>query len=543
MNTSTLTTRARKNEGVVFTPGNHALAMVTEALYCRLNADIPHLDRNSFDVFIMGNAPLDVGRALVRFLLNYIYLDPAVGEGIFLRTLRERIKSLAGQYDIPVPERWLSSNVFGYDLDPDMVRKCRASFAEPPRLFVGDYLLARKKIKPDIIIANPPYIRQELLRGDYKTFLRDHLQSRWRDLAISARADLYVYFLLKAAKDLNVKGTLTFIIPNSWMDNDYGQAVRDLFRRHFQVYSIAESDQRHFEADINTVIVSAVKKPPVPRAEIYLSREGSRRFITQQELEQMDLGWYGSLFRCPDWLLAELKSNQKLLPLGKVFRVMTGIITGDNRRYYRSEGVNETYQPAIKSPREAATIVFDAKDAGSWVKVKNTPYHIRRAPLLWTDLRGGRHLVVWNRDNIPFEHTFYGLIPHSCRDLRTLALLLNSSWVWLMVEIFGRKGLGGGAVRMVKRDLLKIPLPDPRELAFPENLDTLLHRPIESWQTELIRPDRTILDAIVFESLDLKRRYNECMDLLRSLMALRARKAGPIGGAPAKTSKSTGPKK
>ncbi|NOZ03204.1 MAG: hypothetical protein GXO92_01155 [FCB group bacterium] len=534
-----LTQRARENEGVVFTPDNHALVMVTEALYCRLHADIPHLDRNSYDIFIMGNAPLDVGRALVRFLLEYIYLDPAVGEGIFLRTLWERIKCLAGRYDVSIPEKWLSSNVFGYDISSDMVRKCRSRFSEPPRLKVGDYLLAKNAIVPDIIIANPPYIRQELLRGDYKAMVREHFQNRWEDLAISARADLYVYFLLKAAQDLNPKGAMTFIIPNSWMDNDYGQAVRDLFRHHLQVYSIAESDQRHFKADINTVIVSAVNKPPAPQTEIYLSRGESRRFITQRELEEMDLGWYGSLFRCPAWLLSELKSNKNLLPLGKIFQVKTGIITGDNHSYYQTENLDGTYHPAIRSPREAAEIAFDAKDAGSWVKVENVPYQIRRAPLLWTDLRGGRHLVVWNRDNLPFEHTFYGLTPHSHGDIKALALLLNSSWVWLMVEIFGRKGLGGGAIRMVKKDLMKIHLPDPEGLEFPESVETLLRRPIGSWQTELRQPDRISLDAVVFEALSLRHRYDECMDLLRSLMALRARKAGPIGEASPKTSEST----
>ena len=517
---SYLTARARPDEGVVFTAGPEALTMVREAIYQRLKGEFAPFNRALFTDFYAGRADPAGAGDIFKALQNYTYFDPAIGKGVFLQVLYQELTEWQSRYDLPVSAR-IDRNIRGMDLDQSMIQYCNASLSFHPALVCADFITTEYAIRPDIIIANPPYIRQELLRRDYKKLLVESARQDWPELNISARSDLYVYFILKAARILADNGVMTFIVPNGWLDNDFGESLRKLFKTTMQLLSIHEfTAERHFAAAVNTVILTVIKKPVVATDRIELHSDNRGYSVSQRELAQMNLGWYGSFFRCPDWLRAVLNSNRSLLPLGDQLTIQTGIITGDNRQYYFHQKTDNTV-PAIRSPREATAIEFRRSDAATWLRISAIPFKIRRAPLLWVDLRGGRHLVVWNRDDLPFEHTFYGLIPQNDNNVLKWALLLNTSWVWLMVELFGRKSLGGGAIRLVKCDLRKLPMPKIDALDFADFDKGFLSRPIGNWRAELKQRDRQALDRVVFRSLGLEDSYLDCMKLIAQLMEQR----------------------
>ncbi|WP_289086001.1 hypothetical protein, partial [uncultured Sulfitobacter sp.] len=91
--------------------------------------------------------------------------------------------------------------------------------------------------------------------------------------------------------------------------------------------------------------------------------------------------------------------------MSDMFSVHSGIITGDKQAYYNKNKIDGSL-PAIRSPKETSPILFTQSNVHTWIQKNGADFKIRKAPLLWTDLRGGRHVVVWNRDNLPFEHTF-----------------------------------------------------------------------------------------------------------------------------------------
>ncbi|HDS11829.1 MAG TPA: hypothetical protein ENN77_02885, partial [Candidatus Wirthbacteria bacterium] len=88
----------------------------------------------------------------------------------------------------------------------------------------------------DIVIGNPPYVRQESIADpdgkiktpkDYKDKLREMVHGDYpkqfaNPKAIDAKSDLYAYFYLRALRLLNPGGLLTFICSNSWLDVGYG---------------------------------------------------------------------------------------------------------------------------------------------------------------------------------------------------------------------------------------------------------------------------------------------------------------------------------
>lgn len=71
----------------------------------------------------------------------------------------------------------------------------------------------------DIVIANPPYVRQEQLKE-----MKPALKSRF--LVYAGTADIYTYFFEAGLNILRPNGILTFITSNKYMRANYGQNLR-----------------------------------------------------------------------------------------------------------------------------------------------------------------------------------------------------------------------------------------------------------------------------------------------------------------------------
>jgi hypothetical protein len=124
----------------------------------------------------------------------------------------------------------------------------------------------------DIVIGNPPYVRQERIRDYLERFSRREYLNRLNEGLhaiyptfmgrigkISGRADYYVYFYLHALSLLADRGTFCFITSNSWLDVDFGKDLQAFFILHGDLKMIIDNRaKRSFsQADVNTVIVLA----------------------------------------------------------------------------------------------------------------------------------------------------------------------------------------------------------------------------------------------------------------------------------------------
>ncbi len=84
----------------------------------------------------------------------------------------------------------------------------------------------------DVVIGNPPYIRQEEFSG-----IKPYLQSQFETYA--GTADLYVYFVERGLRILRQKGEFIYILPNKWMRASYGKALRKWVKT-FTIRSIVD---------------------------------------------------------------------------------------------------------------------------------------------------------------------------------------------------------------------------------------------------------------------------------------------------------------
>src|SRR5207247_3664047 len=100
----------------------------------------------------------------------------------------------------------------------------------------------------DIVIGNPPYVRQEALgpaarkaalrRAVYRRFPAFFGYDAARDRAarpLAARSDLYLYFYFLGYGLLAPGGTLCFLTSNAWLDTGYGAPLRAFLAAESQV--------------------------------------------------------------------------------------------------------------------------------------------------------------------------------------------------------------------------------------------------------------------------------------------------------------------
>ncbi len=121
----------------------------------------------------------------------------------------------------------------------------------------------------DIIIGNPPYVRQEdiadpdqnLEPKEYKKALQEMVRMDFpkhfiAKMKIDGKSDLYTYFYIRSLHLLNPNGIHVFICSNSWLDVGYGTWLQYFLLKNVPVHFIIDNHARRSFAssDVNTVI-------------------------------------------------------------------------------------------------------------------------------------------------------------------------------------------------------------------------------------------------------------------------------------------------
>lgn len=110
----------------------------------------------------------------------------------------------------------------------------------------------------DVILGNPPYVRQEWISA-YK----DHLGKAYQ--SYHGMADLYVYFIERAIRNLKPGGRLGFIVANKWMRSAYGENLRKLLARDVQLNRIVDFGHAPIFPDADTfpcILILSKSEPP-----------------------------------------------------------------------------------------------------------------------------------------------------------------------------------------------------------------------------------------------------------------------------------------
>lgn len=208
----------------------------------------------------------------------------------------------------------------------------------------------------DVVIGNPPYVRQELL-SDFKPYFQKAYK------VYHGMADLYSYFFERGIGLLNNRGLFGIIVANKWMRANYGEPLRKWLKDQpikqivdfgdLPVFQTATTYPCIFiagkEETKQPIEVTNVKTLDFRSLAQYVDE--NKTFSNQSALD--DSGW--NLGSETEQLLLK-KLQQVGMPLseyvkGKIFR---GVLTGLNEAFVIDE---ETKDRLIKEDGKSAEII------------------------------------------------------------------------------------------------------------------------------------------------------------------------------------------
>ncbi|WP_198808519.1 Eco57I restriction-modification methylase domain-containing protein [Leptolyngbya sp. BL0902] len=428
----------RKTQGVYYTPAFITQYIVSVALGGYLHRKEKALWQEIGIDQIRANAVRQRRKAEIQFweryrdevLVKTRVVDPACGSGAFLiaafdylnneyERVNEQLAALKladdtgeflGQRSLfDLTKTILNQNLYGVDLSSESVEITKLSLwlktAERGKqltylddnIKVGNSIVDDPTVAPrafawatefaevfadggfDVVIGNPPYVRQELLTP-FKPYLQRHYA------AYDGVADLYVYFYEKGLKILRPNGVMSYIVTNKWLRAGYGEPLRKFFAENSIFEQIIDFGHAPIfqDADVFPCIV-AVRKPveediqksdtsisvevcPIPREKLeninlpqFVNQEGYKiswdRFYG--EAWSLELPEVGYLFE----RIQRTESNLKDFVGIKPYR---GILTGFNDAFLIDDSTRKSLIEADEKCSEIIKPYLRGQDVDRW---------------------------------------------------------------------------------------------------------------------------------------------------------------------------------
>lgn len=191
-------------------------------------------------------------------------LDPACGDGALLMAISKKLKANHINYQIT-----------GYDSNNDYLSIARVNLlnngASGIDLIHQDFLSAieieseqlslfdsvqNQNINgiADIVIANPPYVRTQILGSEQAQMLAQKFN-------LKGRVDLYYPFLIAMTLALKQNGILGVITSNRYLSTKSGTSIRKFLSENFEILEVIDlGDTKLFDAAVLPAIFIGRKK-------------------------------------------------------------------------------------------------------------------------------------------------------------------------------------------------------------------------------------------------------------------------------------------
>ena len=421
-------------------------------------------------------------------------------------------------------------------------------------LVCDDFLLAALPEGFDVVVGNPPYVRQERIPAALLAEYRQRFRTMYD------RADLYVPFFERSLDLLAPGGRLGFICANRWVKNRYGGPLRSKISRGFVLLHYLDMENVDaFHADVIAYpAITIVERPEIASSAPMATRVVSGGAFQRQTLteivdalrsdplapgiDEVDLTSGGDA----PWLLDDVPRLRLLRRLEAAFptleeagcKVGIGVATGcdrvfiddldalpveserklplvmardliDGRIVWRGKGVLNPFEAdgsladLGRYPRFAAYLQqhYDAvagrhvasRSGAGWYRTIDRIYPelVAQPKLLVPDIKGEAVFVLDEGRYYPHHNLYY--VTSSDWDLRALRCVLRSSLSVMIVATYCTR-MAGGFLRFQAQYLRRLRL--PRWEHVPESLRRALSDAADV-------ADPNTLDAPVFELFGL----------------------------------------
>nr|WP_315231038.1 Eco57I restriction-modification methylase domain-containing protein [uncultured Flavobacterium sp.] len=220
----------------------------------------PELDENLGQVF---TSPI-LAKFMISLLRDYInpkcsILDPCIGPNTFFKA---------------IPEDLANCNLIGIEIDKNLINEETTKFYNDSKrsLIQGSFFDLLDTQKFDLIIQNPPYVRQEQLADGANSKKNIKNQSSSILSTIPSQSNLYIYFLLKAILHLNENGVMVAVIYDSWLYSSFGTFLKESFLKLGHLDSIYHFKKSAFDnVEVGATVIKFVKSKNNRKSTSYYS--------------------------------------------------------------------------------------------------------------------------------------------------------------------------------------------------------------------------------------------------------------------------------
>ena len=232
-------------------------------------------------------------------------LDPAVGEGELLISMINAVK-----------ENGLPIKAVGYETDEVVATKTQdllqGMYPEASiEIRTGDFLEAveNKSVgKYDLVIANPPYVRTQIMGSEKAQGIAEKLK-------LAGRVDIYYAFLLYTKNVLKEDGISGYITSNKFMTIKAGNSVRNYMIQNYNIHRITDlGDTKLFTASVLPCIMIFSLGKTKTKEEVAVTS------VYQELTEVEEATIVGNVFE------AIYKEGLYAIPDGRVFKFQQGCL-------------------------------------------------------------------------------------------------------------------------------------------------------------------------------------------------------------------------
>lgn len=225
----------------------------------------------------------------------------------------------------------------------------------------------------DVVLGNPPYVRQELL-----TRYKDHWRKEFR--AFDGTADLFVYFFERAIQQLKPGGRMAFIVSNKWLRSGYAEALREMLASELTIDSMVDFGHAPIfpDADAFPSIIAIRKAPPpaghavtvtqFPREE--LQKVGIAEYVAthREEVAQKRFGRAGWSLESGrvDTLMEKIRRAGTPLAEYASVKPYRGVLTGLNEAFLVDHATKERLCKEDAKSKDVLRKFLRGQDIARW---------------------------------------------------------------------------------------------------------------------------------------------------------------------------------
>ena len=416
----------------------------------------------------------------------------------------------------------------------------------------------------DLVIGNPPYIRQEEIKH-----LKPHLQKAFS--IYKGTSDIYTYFFEQGYKILKPKALLSFITSNKYTRAGYGEPLRAFILANTQIlHYIDLNGLKIFDsATVDTSIITFAKTPPSQDSFDYLAP--TQPSLDTDELHTQPLH-QSSLSK--DSFIFQDQANQalkaKIESLGTPLKewdisIYRGILTGYNEAFIidsakREEILNNCkdksektrtsklikkmlrgrdikrygYEwaglwlictfpslkldiddyPALKTYLESFRPRIDQsgekgcrkKTSNKWFETQdNIAYHeeFEKEKVVWAEMTNAPSFIYDNNSFFINQTCYFLIHEHN----KYLLGILNSNLIHNYMKSIS-SNLGDGAFRWIKQYIEKLPIPkiDSTNKALSDEIISLVEQILDSKAKDPTKDTKELesrIDSLVYKLYNL----------------------------------------